>query len=272
MRLILIIVFIFSLTTLNAQNKVIIKYYDTLFKVVPKENSTYYYQFEDRDSFYNCTAYYSSSNKLYSKFMAVDSNLNGAIGTVICYYESGKIKDSMFYYPNGKIIFEYQYYENSNKKRVTKYGKESGTYDTWAFYENGKLWAHVYKRKAFDKLENYVFDEEGNQISDYIFEQPSEFPGGPADWLKYIESNLNRNLPIENGAPPGKYTVVVNFIIDTTGAISDVQAENDPGYGTKEEAERIIKNSTKWIPAIQFNQPVISHHKQSITFIVSAQR
>ena len=60
----------------------------------------------------------------------------------------------------------------------------------------------------------------------------------------------------------------VTFIVDKTGNISDVQAENDPGYGTKAEAIRVIKKGPAWIPAIQNNHKVIYRHKQGITFQV----
>ncbi len=102
-----------------------------------------------------------------------------------------------------------------------------------------------------------------------VVQIPAEFPGGQAGWQKYLERNLNRDLPVENGAPPGKYTVVVTFIVDKTGAISDVQAENDPGYGTKDEAVRVIKKGPSWKPAIQNGRNVIYRHRQSITFVVS---
>ena len=97
----------------------------------------------------------------------------------------------------------------------------------------------------------------------------AEFPGGIPAWTKYLERNLNRDLPVENGAPPGKYTVVVSFIVSKTGDISDVSAENDPGYGTKAEAIRVITKGPKWKPAVQNGRNVIYRHKQSITFIVS---
>jgi len=97
----------------------------------------------------------------------------------------------------------------------------------------------------------------------------AEFPGGLPAWTKYLESNLNRDLPVENGAPPGKYTVVVSFIVSKTGDISDVTAENDPGYGTKAEAIRVITKGPKWKPAVQNGRNVIYRHKQSITFQVS---
>ena len=97
----------------------------------------------------------------------------------------------------------------------------------------------------------------------------AEFPGGLPAWSKYLERNLNRDLPVENGAPPGKYTVIVSFIVSKTGDISDVAAENDPGYGTKAEAIRVITKGPKWKPAVQNGRNVIYRHKQSITFQVS---
>jgi protein TonB len=53
-----------------------------------------------------------------------------------------------------------------------------------------------------------------------------------AAWQKFLERNLNASVPVDNGAPPGKYPVVLSFIVDKTGAFSDIKAENDPGYGT----------------------------------------
>ena len=102
-----------------------------------------------------------------------------------------------------------------------------------------------------------------------VVQIPAEFPGGLPAWTKYLERNLNRDLPVNNGAPPGKYTVVVSFIVDKNGGISEVQAENDPGYGTKEEAVRVIKKGPSWKPAVQNGRNVIYRHKQSITFQVS---
>ncbi|HQR92208.1 MAG: energy transducer TonB [Bacteroidetes bacterium 24-39-8] len=102
-----------------------------------------------------------------------------------------------------------------------------------------------------------------------VVQIPAEFPGGLPAWTKYLERNLNRDLPVNNGAPPGKYTVVVSFIVDKNGGISEVQAENDPGYGTKEEAVRVIKKGPSWKAAVQNGRNVIYRHKQSITFMVS---
>lgn len=118
------------------------------------------------------------------------------------------------------------------------------------------------------KVEAPKQDEDYDKVFTVV-QIPAEFPGGLPAWTKYLERNLNRDLPVNNGAPPGKYTVVVSFIVDKNGGISEVQAENDPGYGTKEEAVRVIKKGPSWKPAVQNGRNVIYRHKQSITFVVS---
>lgn len=99
----------------------------------------------------------------------------------------------------------------------------------------------------------------------------AEFPGGIKEWQRFLERNLNSDLPTENGAPTGVYTVTVSFVVDTEGKVSDVKAENDPGYGTKDEAIRVIRKGPKWVPANQNGRPVVYRHKQMITFKVTEQ-
>jgi protein TonB len=97
----------------------------------------------------------------------------------------------------------------------------------------------------------------------------AKFPGGAGAWTKYLERNLNSNVPVDNGAPPGNYTVIVSFLVDKSGNISEVQALNDPGFGTATEAVRVIKKGPAWTPAVQNGRNVIYRQKQSVTFQVS---
>jgi protein TonB len=55
----------------------------------------------------------------------------------------------------------------------------------------------------------------------------AKFPGGPDAWIKYLQRNLRSDVPVENGAPSGRYTVIVSFLVDKDGNISEVKAEND---------------------------------------------
>ncbi len=114
----------------------------------------------------------------------------------------------------------------------------------------------------------------GNKEIDYegIFKTvqiEASFIGGAVAWKKYLEKNLNRDLPSENGASAGKYRVSVSFIVDKQGNISNVVAENDPGFGTAEEAVRIIKKSPIWNAANQNGRAVAYRAMQVITFVVN---
>lgn len=100
----------------------------------------------------------------------------------------------------------------------------------------------------------------------------ADFPGGRQAWTKFLERNLDAQTPTNSGAPAGKYTVIVTFIVDKQGNISDVRGEMEGGgndYGCISEAERIIKKGPSWKPGIQNGRPVKSYKKQRITFIVS---
>lgn len=128
--------------------------------------------------------------------------------------------------------------------------------------------APVVEQTGTGKVEAPKDDEDYNKVFTVV-QIPAEYPGGLAAWNKYLERNLNSNAPVDNGAPAGRYTVVLSFIVDKTGNISEINAENDPGYGTKEEAVRVLKKGGGWKAAVQNGRNVIYRHRQSITFQVS---
>lgn len=94
------------------------------------------------------------------------------------------------------------------------------------------------------------------------------FPGGKDAWLNYLRRTLNADVPVDNGASAGKYTVIVKFVVSKDGSLSDIKCENDPGFGMCEEAVRVIKKTKNWIPAIQNSQNVNAYRRQPIVFLV----
>ncbi|MGV3765311.1 MAG: energy transducer TonB [Chitinophagaceae bacterium] len=92
----------------------------------------------------------------------------------------------------------------------------------------------------------------------------SKYPGGPSAWARYLNRFLRYpDRAVEDGI---QGTVVIQFIVDREGKVSEVTALNDPGGGLAEEAIRIIKKSGTWEPAIQNGRKVKSYKKQPITF------
>jgi protein TonB len=98
----------------------------------------------------------------------------------------------------------------------------------------------------------------------------SAFPGGDQAWLRYLNKNLRYPDDAVNNEIQG--TVVVQFIVDKEGNVSDVQAISGPDQGgLREEAVRVIKKSGKWTPAIQNGRQVKSYKKQPIVFKLESQ-
>ena len=82
-------------------------------------------------------------------------------------------------------------------------------------------------------------------------EKKPEFPGGVGAFYKYIANNYKLpNVKKLNGK------VYVAFVIDVDGSIIELKVLKDLGYGTGEEAIRVLKESPKWIPGEQNGQPV----------------
>src|SRR5882724_9523328 len=93
----------------------------------------------------------------------------------------------------------------------------------------------------------------------------SEYPGGSAAWLRYLNKNFRYPDEAVNNEVQG--TVIVQFIVDKEGNVSDVQAIGGPSEGgLRDEAIRVIKKSGKWTPAVQNGRQVKSYKKQPIVF------
>ena len=122
------------------------------------------------------------------------------------------------------------------------------------------------KKDSSDAGERVVAADEDRIFS--IVEVEAQFPGGDDGWRKYLVANIDPDTPIRNKARRGKYQVVVRFIVNKDGDISDVKAETSFGHGMEEEAIRVIKNGPKWLPAMQDGRKVNAYRRQPITFVV----
>lgn len=99
-------------------------------------------------------------------------------------------------------------------------------------------------------------------------EKEAQYPG---NWQRFLSTNLRGDIPVDKGATPGNYQVLIQFVVDVEGNVSDIKVLKDPGFGMGEEAIRVIKKSGKWKPAIQNGYPVKAYRKQPITFQVLEQ-
>lgn len=71
------------------------------------------------------------------------------------------------------------------------------------------------------------------------------FPGGIDKFHKFVNENFQ--ITEVNGS---KGKIFVSFIVEKDGTLNDIKVTRDIGYGTGNEAIRVLKKSPKWIPAI----------------------
>jgi protein TonB len=88
------------------------------------------------------------------------------------------------------------------------------------------------------------------------------------NWKRFLETHLIPEVPAHNGAPAGRYSVVIRFVVDVDGTISEITPLTAHGFGLEEEAIRVIKKSKKWEPAFLNGIHVKAYKKQVIVFDV----
>jgi hypothetical protein len=212
-------------------------------------------------------------------------------GTWVEYYEKGGPKDSI-QYVSGKLRgLRLQWHENG-KLADSTWLDAAGNGGEKSWFSEGFLsaqgswsadtvksgqWKYYYWNNGGLRLvEDYkegkvvarsCYDSTGKPLTN-CEETEADFPGGLLGWRKYLERSLNASVPVKNGAPPGYFTVVVQFIVDTDGSISDVKALTNHGYGMEAEVLKLIGRGPKWEPAVMFGSPVKAYRKQPVTFVV----
>lgn len=110
-------------------------------------------------------------------------------------------------------------------------------------------------------------DEEDYDKTFTKVEIESDYPGGTASWQRYLNKSLKYPQEAIDNEVQG--TVVVQFIVDKEGNVSDVEAVAGPEE-LRDEAVRVIKKSGKWTPAVQNGRQVKSYKKQPIVFRLEA--
>jgi len=86
-----------------------------------------------------------------------------------------------------------------------------------------------------------------------MLEKMPMFPGGINKFYEYIGNNFER--PSLDEATT--ITVLVSFVIEKDGSITDIKVLRNPGYGMGNEAIRVLKSlKTKWSPGIMNGEKV----------------
>ena len=73
-----------------------------------------------------------------------------------------------------------------------------------------------------------------------------EFPGGKDAMFAFLQENIRYPKEARDAKVEGK--VLVRFIVERDGSISQLEVKRDIGYGCGEEALRVMRKMPKWKP------------------------
>lgn len=102
-----------------------------------------------------------------------------------------------------------------------------------------------------------VIEEEEEVAEEQIFlvvEDTPEFPGGEAQIFKYLSDNIEYpTMERDNGI---QGLVVVSFVVEKDGSITNVKVLKGVTPNINAEAERVVKKMPRWKPGRQRGKPV----------------
>jgi protein TonB len=101
-------------------------------------------------------------------------------------------------------------------------------------------------------VEAPVEEEEEEEIF-MVVESMPEFPGGPAECMKFLAQNIRYPKKARENGIQGR--VVVQFVVDKDGSIDDIKIVNSVSWELNDEAKRVIKKMPKFKPGTIGGEP-----------------
>ena len=194
------------------------------------------------------------SNAVAYRLTSRDSTVNE--GKIVReYYLSGKLKSECHLaaeqnekLKNKKDVWEgtfRMWYESGQLKRDIDYHKNKIDGHLTTYWENGKVKRHELFQE--DKsVEGKCYDENGQETTYYPFHKMPEFPGGEKVLMLLISRNLKYPVDAQEAGIQGK--VIVHFVIDEAGKVTNISIIQSLFPSMDNEAQRVVYNLPQWTP------------------------
>ena len=90
------------------------------------------------------------------------------------------------------------------------------------------------------------------------------FPGGMQGMINFLSENISYPKDAQEKKISGR--VIISFVVEKDGSVSEVQTVKPLYPSLDEEAVRIVKNMPNWIPGKQKGQTVRVKYTLPISF------
>ena len=105
--------------------------------------------------------------------------------------------------------------------------------------------------------------EVASKVFDVVEEMPS-FPGGQVALMSYLASNIKYPVVAQENGVQGR--VIVSFVVERDGSISDVKVARSVDPSLDREAQRVVKSMPRWKPGKQNGSAVRVKYTVPVVF------
>lgn len=116
----------------------------------------------------------------------------------------------------------------------------------------------------YEKLARLIHQSALNERVDIVVEQMPEFPGGDQVLMKFLSANVKYPTQAAENNIQGR--VVVGFLVERDGSITNVQVLRSAHPLLDAEAVRVVKSMPKWKPGKQNGDPVRVLYQVPVAF------
>lgn len=102
-----------------------------------------------------------------------------------------------------------------------------------------------------------------DHVFEYLEEMP-EFPGGQTAMMKWLNANMKYPQIAQENGIQGR--VMVSFIVEKDGSVSDVKVARGVDPNLDKAAIEVVKKMPKWKPGMQTGKPVRCRFSLPVTF------
>ena len=104
---------------------------------------------------------------------------------------------------------------------------------------------------------------EVEKVFDVVEQMPS-FPGGPSALMEWLSNNVKYPLVAQENGVQGR--VVVSFVVERDGSITDVKVVRGVDPSLDKEASRVVRAMPRWIPGKQNGSAVRVKYNVPVAF------
>lgn len=100
-----------------------------------------------------------------------------------------------------------------------------------------------------------------------VVDQMPQFPGGEKEMMRFIKFNLHYPSSAQANGVQG--TVILNFVVNREGKITNIKVVKGIGFGCDEESIRVMEKMPAWSPGKQRGQTVLVSFTMPIRFVLN---